>query len=91
MPNQPIVYADDPEQVERREDESIGWTWCLLYNFLSYLKYLIIAELVLLDMVHPAQFTSFVMIFLFITPLLKSGSTISTTRALTLNFFCGCQ
>jgi len=27
VPNQPIVYADDPEQMERREDDSIGWTW----------------------------------------------------------------
>ena len=27
VPNQPIVYSDDPLQMERREDESIGWTW----------------------------------------------------------------
>ena len=32
VPNQPIVYADDPEKMERREDESISWTWCLSYN-----------------------------------------------------------
>ena len=27
IPNQPIVYADDPEQRRRSEDSSIAWTW----------------------------------------------------------------
>ena len=30
VPNQPIVYSDDPLQMERREDESIGWTWFII-------------------------------------------------------------
>jgi len=27
IPNQKIVYADDPEQKERSEDSNIAWTW----------------------------------------------------------------
>ena len=38
VPNQPIVYSDDPLQMERREDESIGWTWCSSYRSLHHLS-----------------------------------------------------
>ena len=35
VPNQPIVYSDDPLQMERREDESIGWTWFIQFTLSS--------------------------------------------------------
>ena len=75
VPNQPIVYADDPEQMERREDESIGWTWCLSYNNTFFVKISLFETLFLMDMVPLVQSASSVMLFLFSTPLLKSGST----------------
>ena len=28
VPNQPIVFTDDPKQESRSEDAIIAWTWC---------------------------------------------------------------
>ena len=27
IPNQPIVFYDDPSRMERSEDDMIAWTW----------------------------------------------------------------